>query len=366
MASIDRLPSGLWRAQVKKRGIRDSDTRATKAAIQSWAAKREAEIEADYIAGRTGARSNAGVTVGDAFKVYLDMVASKTDSAKWNGLRINNWLQSPLALLPLGTTKPHDINVWIAERKKQVKDATVSRELTLMSSAFAYAVNSKHWIEVNPCRATTKLKASRPRDRQQLTPEELTRIRVTTGYDDHPKLDTIASRVGASFLLALETGARSGELLRIKPAHYRKPVRTLWIAAEEAGGRKSSRSGTAETNPSRDVPLSVRAMELLDQLVETMPAGQPYVIGLTDSQRDANWRKCRDRAMIENLTFHDLKHEAATRLSKFIDVIALSHAIGTKDLRLLRDTYYINNANATAALLPNSLTPCDANPRRST
>ena len=40
-----------------------------------------------------------------------------------------------------------------------------------------------------------------------------------------------------------------------------------------------------------------------------------------------------------------MKHEAATRLAGFIDVIALSHAIGTKDLKLLRDTYYNNDAS---------------------
>lgn len=50
-----------------------------------------------------------------------------------------------------------------------------------------------------------------------------------------------------------------------------------------------------------------------------------------------------------------MKHEAATRLAGFIDVIALSHAIGTKDLKLLRDTYYNNDASRIAHSLPDSL-----------
>lgn len=81
----------------------------------------------------------------------------------------------------------------------------------------------------------------------------------------------------------------------------------------------------------------------------------PYIVGLDDSQRDALWRKARDKAGVTQYTYHDSKHEACTRLSKFLDVLDLSHAIGTKDIRLLRDTYYINDASAAAAKLPKQL-----------
>jgi integrase len=81
----------------------------------------------------------------------------------------------------------------------------------------------------------------------------------------------------------------------------------------------------------------------------------PYIVGINDSQRDALWRKARNQAGVEDLHFHDTKHEAATRLSKYIDVLALSHAIGTKDIRLLRDTYYNNDASRIATLLPKQL-----------
>jgi integrase len=76
-----------------------------------------------------------------------------------------------------------------------------------------------------------------------------------------------------------------------------------------------------------------------------------------DSQRDALWRKAVKQAGVKDIHFHDSKHEAATRLSKFIDVLALSHALGTKDVRLLRDTYYNNDAARSASLLPKKLIP---------
>lgn len=63
------------------------------------------------------------------------------------------------------------------------------------------------------------------------------------------------------------------------------------------------------------------------------------------------------RAGVVNLHFHDLKHEAATRLAPYLNVLALSHAIGTKVVRLLREVYYNNDASRSAALLPQQLTP---------
>lgn len=83
----------------------------------------------------------------------------------------------------------------------------------------------------------------------------------------------------------------------------------------------------------------------------------PYLVGLSDALRDALWRKARDRSGVTDLKFHDSKHEACTRLARYIDVIALSHAIGTKDLKLIRDTYYQNDAAAQAAKLPAALVP---------
>jgi len=176
---------------------------------------------------------------------------------------------------------------------------------------------------------------------------------AATGYAEDRALTTVGSRVGACFLLALETGMRSGEILRLRPADYNRDDRTLFVSATEKGGRKGARSGHVQAH--RTVPLTARAVELVDQLLQSMPEGQPYIVGLTDQQRDANWRKYRDMAGVENLHFHDAKHEAATRLCRFLDVIALSHAIGTKDLKLLRDTYYNNDAAHAATLLPERL-----------
>ncbi|MCB1764228.1 MAG: site-specific integrase, partial [Gammaproteobacteria bacterium] len=56
------------------------------------------------------------------------------------------------------------------------------------------------------------------------------------------------------------------------------------------------------------------------------------------------FRKIKNRTQIENLTFHDTRHEAITRLSKKLDVLDLARMVGIRDLKILM-VYY----NATAS-----------------
>ena len=53
------------------------------------------------------------------------------------------------------------------------------------------------------------------------------------------------------------------------------------------------------------------------------------------------------RAKIEDLTFHDSRHEACTRLARKIDVLDLARMIGHRDLRSLM-TYYNPSASEIA------------------
>lgn len=366
MASFETRGSSI-RAIVRVNGVKKTQTFDTPREARHWANLMEAKKNDTTMTGGTN---------GLLFETYLDAVASKTDSAKFNSLRLMKWCKDPLAAKRTAETTTHDINQWI-ERSlaepnqrtgKALSGATVNRELNLMSGAFAYAIKALHWITVNPVHGAARPEKGKARKRPLLIPKEIQAILIATGYSTDLKLTTLTSRVGACFLLSLETGLRSGEMLRVRELDYRKSEAYLIVSATEKGGRKGSNSGRSSSDSSRHVPLTGRAMELVDQLLATMPPDQepdaengfskpPYLVGMKDSQRDALWRKALKKAAVEDLHFHDTKHEAATRLSKFIDVLALSHAIGTKDIRLLRDTYYNNDASRIAKLLPQQLGP---------
>ena len=344
----------VWRAVVRTPDGRINSTHDTRAEAEAWAARQEHK--------KAVGTTHGGATVGELFEAYYDAVASKRDSAKWDKLRLDKWCLDRIAERPLADVSTRDINEWIARRSedmhrgKRVTCATINRELNLMSGAFEYARKDREWIKVNPCHGARRPDKGKARKPKLLTPEQIEAVCISTGYAHDQQLQTLTARVGACFLLALETGMRSGEILRMRPADYWRNQNTLHVAAIERGGRKSSKSGQL-SDPGRDVPLTARVIELLDQLIASMPAGQPYIVGASDSQRDSLWRKARDQAGLIGHTFHDSKHEACTRLASHIDVLALSHAIGTKDVQLLRDLYYCNDTPHTAALLPRELTP---------
>lgn len=81
--AVVRLPGGA-----KKTATFDTESEA-----KAWAARMEFKKDIGQLRpGKAGSATN-----GDLFELYLDAVASKTDSAKWNKLRLMKWLNDPLA-----------------------------------------------------------------------------------------------------------------------------------------------------------------------------------------------------------------------------------------------------------------------------
>jgi integrase len=98
----------------------------------------------------------------------------------------------------------------------------------------------------------------------------------------------------------------------------------------------------------RDVPLSKRALELLSYLPKP-DEGKP-LFGLSLKSLDALFRKVKDRCAIVDLTFHDTRHEAITRLAKKLNVLELARMVGHSDLRMLQ-VYYNETAAEIATCL---------------
>lgn len=58
----------------------------------------------------------------------------------------------------------------------------------------------------------------------------------------------------------------------------------------------------------------------------------------------------RIRAKIDDLTFHDSRHDAITRLAQKLSVLQLARMVGHRDIRSLQ-TYYNETAESMARLL---------------
>ena len=74
------------------------------------------------------------------------------------------------------------------------------------------------------------------------------------------------------------------------------------------------------------------------------------MLGVTAGTVSTIFRKAVSDAGIDNLKFHDSRHEATTRLAQRLMVLDLARVTGHRDIRQLM-TYYNKNARELADLL---------------
>ena len=329
MASITKQKTG-WRVQISVKGTRDSGTFATKGEAQAWAVEREAQMRRMADTG-----INTDKTCQDAFDRYLQEVSTHKRGERWERIRLGAIAQHKLGAVTLGEIKLSDVTPdllgkWRDERLKTVAGATVNRELNLLSHIFTTARRDWKWIAASPTADVRRPKGAPPRDRR-ISDDEIERLCFALDYSG--SVQTKSQAVAVAFLFAIETAMRAGEICGL-----------TWA---DISGRVAHLPMT-KNGSKRDVPLSARAVSLLEQL----PAGAPTdsCFGITTASLDALYRKAKGRAQIEGLTFHDTRHEAITRLAKKLNVLELARMVGHKDLRMLQ-IYYNESADNIARKL---------------
>ncbi len=115
---------------------------------------------------------------------------------------------------------------------------------------------------------------------------------------------------------------RQGELIRLRWEHINLDRRTAHLPDTKNG-------------ESRTVPLSTTAIQVLHAQPQSVH-GPAFPGTTTEAIKRAYIRAVR-RADIENLRFHDLRHEATTRLfEKGLNIMEVASITGHKDLRMLR------------------------------
>ena len=106
----------------------------------------------------------------------------------------------------LGNERQHLVDTPTAKGAKR-SPATVNRYFASLSSLLSYAKRDLAWVTENPCLSMKKLKESSGRDRVLLE-EEILRLLPACRESRSPYLYCIV-------LIALTTGARQGEILKI-------------------------------------------------------------------------------------------------------------------------------------------------------
>lgn len=306
-----------WEAQVAKQGVRRSATFATKKEAVNWAT----EIEAQIIAGKRGQTPDK--SFGELLTRYANEVSIHKRGGRWEIVRINKLQGDLIAEVRLPDLDATHVAAWRDRRLGQVSSNSVRREWALLSHACTIAKREWRWLRDNPFLDVRKPNPTKARTRRPTT-VEINAITHALGYQRDAVLETVTARVGAMWLFAMETAMRAGEIVNL-----------TWDDVH-LEGRYVHLSRTKNGHP-RDVPLTREAVRIIEQMEGV---DQESVFLVNSRQLDALFRKGRDRAMVNDLHFHDSRREALTRLAPKMDVLQLARISGHRDLRVLQNTYY--------------------------
>ncbi len=202
------------------------------------------------------------------------------------------------------------------ERLKVVRAQTVQHELHVLRHMFEIAI--KEWgipLTNNPVAMITPPKIARPRDRR-LRPGEEERLLAACREYGGVIHDVVT--------FAIETAMRGGEIAAMRWLNVNLRNRTVYLE-------------TTKNGESRIVPLSSRATEILARRAKVRNIKDNRVFHLDPLSITHAFKKITTMAGIEGLRFHDLRHEATSRLfERGLNPMQVASITGHKTLQMLK------------------------------
>ncbi len=233
---------------------------------------------------------------------YLKATAEVKRSADKDRMRTRH-LRRLFGGRVMNDLQPMDVREYIVLRKSEgLSNATINREIALLSSAINYANREWDWELPNVTKGR-KLKESEGRVRW--ISREQAELLIQTAQNE-PKAQHLADFIR----LALNTGCRSGELLGLEWQRVNLQERLLFL---EAAHTKSGKR--------RSVPLNEMSRQaIVGRLrfrTKYCPTS-PWVFAREDGTRIKAVKRsfktaCR-RSEIEDFHIHDLRHTCAAWL----------------------------------------------------
>lgn len=173
---------------------------------------------------------------------------------------------------------------------KPLSTAAVRHRLALLSHIFSTAIDV--WEMEGLVNPTRKLLDAPSKRKRRLVDDEESRLLAAAEKVDN-KL------IRQAIICAIEIGARRGEIVALQ-------YRDIDFAAATAVLR-DTKNGTDRT-----VSLSVRAVAILKGMPVPVDRGQLF--NITGNGLYQAWIRVTEEAGITNLRFHDLRHEAVSRM----------------------------------------------------
>lgn len=339
MATIVQLPSGKWRAQIRRSGIYRNATFATKREAREWAGA--VETQATHIAASGYAPVPKSATVGDLIDKYTETQRKDPGRTK----------AATLAMLKreIGETKLSTLNALVLRDLIDRRIAagaggvTIAADLSYLSAVLKWARHARQLdvpvrlaLEARESLAHRGLQTrSAERDREP-SDDELARLYAHWRANPRQKIDMVTI-----CRFALATGMRLGEICRLKIEDINTGAKTVIIS-----DRKDPRN---KAGNDQVVPLLPEAWSITEAAIAGRSEGRLFAVAPA-SVSTAFTRACEASA-IEDLHFHDLRHRATAQFFRMgLDIPRVALLTGHKTWAMLRRYTSIKPADVHAAL----------------
>lgn len=327
MATIRKKGELQWHVQIRRKDYpAQTGTFVTKADAEAWARGIETEMDRGVFRSLAEAEKTTLSVILDRYE--NEVLPSKKGQAA-DKSRIKT-LKARLGTLKLAAITSAAVASFRDSRLKEVGEQSVIHELNLLNRILKTAVID--WGIALPAGIPTALvrKPKKPQGRDR---------RASQAEIDAIVAETESNELTGIVLLAAETAMRRGELGGVlwRDVDLKKQVLTL----------HDTKNGER-----RDVALSSAAVAVLKSLPRRIDG---RVFGLRpesisqaferarDRARSAHEKECEkagqksDREFLVGLRFHDLRHEAASRLfEKGLNPMEVASITGHKTLQMLK------------------------------
>ncbi|NCA72323.1 MAG: site-specific integrase [Sphingobacteriia bacterium] len=304
MASIRKLSgnrSKPWRVEIRRQGREPIDkTFRTKKEAEAFA--REVEADFDHWSRLLG-KELAKHTLGDLLDRYVLVWTGKdhntpTRLAWWK----DQYGETPLSAFNDDTVREALARLELEPHARGTRTgATLNRYKAALSAAFKAGID-RGWygLKVNPVAGIRGRKESSHRFGRSLEDDE--RAALLDACDR-----SAWSGLGVFVRVALATGARRGELLKL-----------AWKDVDLKAGSILLRD--TKNSDDRRVPLIGDARDRLETWSKVRILTDSRVFPGSDPEKappiDSAWRSAKIAAEVENLRIHDLRHSCGSYLAK--------------------------------------------------
>ncbi|MBK7013998.1 MAG: site-specific integrase [Sulfuritalea sp.] len=382
MATIRQRTSGYWQAIVRRKGAPDqSKTFRKKKDAEAWAATIESEIARGVFVSRDEAEKTTFAKVAERFE---EEVLPNKRSGDRDVYRLRQVVEH-FGKHTLAAITSSMIAAYRDDRLKTLSPQSVVHEINLLSRIFKactmdWGINLPMGI---PTAQVRKPKVANARERRLESDEEQRIFAAIERGSRHSSLRSVIE-------FALETGARQSEITSLVWRDVDTEKRVARIRGID--GRETKNRDTF-----RDVPLSTKAIAVLNGITRPKKGGLVFqtsassikqawdsaikrarkdyerdvirknlqIAGFSEKEIKAELRKIMPRGgpkpenpkpprketlrnieqlkkdpILANLHFHDLRHEATSRLAEKLQMHELMKVTGHKGTAMLARYYH--------------------------